>query len=369
MMQRWWLVASREIKTQMRSTAYRVSFFILVLVGFGGAFFGGWAANNSEIFSGGSDQEISVAVVGELPAAAVQAGLKAVPVEAADDQAAAKQAVALVEDGSVEAAILVGGAGDRDLAIALEEMPDQVVDALTVTPQVEILQPPAISPALRMIATVGCGILFFAVVMMFGQIAAQNTVVEKQTRVVEILLTAVPARSLMAGKVLGNAVLAFAQVAAMLIAVLVAVVMTGWSSLLGALSWSVVWFLVLFLVGFVLFSSLLAGTAALVSRIEDVSAVIFPVLLLAMVPYFLVIYSADSESMQRVLSFVPVSSPMAMPARLLLGSVAWWEPFVALLILIGTTYLAILLGGKLYQGSLLRMGARVKWGEAFKAAD
>jgi len=363
MLQRWWLVAGREISTQIRSRAYQISFVILVLIGFGGTFAGGMVAKNDDLFGGGSTDQTEVAVVGELPASATKAGLKAVAVKDATE------AEAKVKAGSVAAAVIMGSSEDQVTVIALETAPDQVVSALTFTPTVKLLSPPKISPTLHILVTVGCGILFFAVVMMFGQIAAQNTVVEKQTRVVEILLTAVPAKSLMAGKVLGNAVLALAQVAAMLAAVVLAVAVTGWSSLLGVVSWTVVWFLILFIVGFVLFSSLLAGSAALVSRIEDISAVIFPVLMLAMVPYMLVVYSPHNEQMQRVLSFVPFSSPMAMPARLLMGGVPWWEPVVALIILIITTYGAILLGGRLYSHSLLHTGARLKWGQALKGKD
>jgi len=363
MLQRWWLVAGREISTQLRSKAYQISFVILVLIGFGGTFAGGMVAKNDNLFGGGTTDQTEVAVVGELPASAEKAGLKALPVQSA------AEAEAKVKDGTVTAAVIMGSGEDKTVVLALDQEPDQVVSALTVAPQVVLLDPPKISPNLHILVTVGCGILFFVVVMMFGQIAAQNTVVEKQTRVVEILLTAVPAKSLMAGKVLGNAVLALAQVAAMLVAVVLAVVATGWTSLLGVVSWTVVWFLILFIVGFVLFSSLLAGSAALVSRIEDISAVIFPVLMLAMVPYMLVVYSPNNPGMQRVLSFVPFSSPMAMPARLLLGGVPWWEPVVALIILIITTYGAILLGGRLYSHSLLHTGARVKWGQALKAAE
>ena len=68
--------------------------------------------------------------------------------------------------------------------------------------------------------------------------------------------------------------------------------------------------------------------------------------------------------MRKVLAFIPVSLPMAMPPRLITGQAAWWEPFVALAILIVTIYGAILLGGKLYSHSLLCTGARIKWKEA-----
>jgi ABC-2 type transport system permease protein len=66
------------------------------------------------------------------------------------------------------------------------------------------------------------------------------------------------------------------------------------------------------------------------------------------------------------MSYVPFSAPVAMPVRLFLGSAAWWEPLLSLGILTATTVVVIWLGSRIYQNSLLKMGARVKWGEALK---
>ena len=47
----------------------------------------------------------------------------------------------------------------------------------------------------------------------FGLKIAQSVTEEKQTRVVEILVATIPVRALLAGKVIGGAVLAFGQIA------------------------------------------------------------------------------------------------------------------------------------------------------------
>ncbi|MET1053492.1 MAG: ABC transporter permease, partial [Mycetocola sp.] len=67
-----------------------------------------------------------------------------------------------------------------------------------------------------------------------------------------------------------------------------------------------------------------------------------------------------------VMSYVPFSAPVAMPVRLFLGTAEWWEPLLSLGILTATTLVTIWLGSRIYQNSLLKMGARVKWGEALK---
>ncbi|MFX5634542.1 ABC transporter permease, partial [Acinetobacter baumannii] len=58
----------------------------------------------------------------------------------------------------------------------------------------------------------GFGIVFLIAASTFGGTIAQSVVEEKQTRVVEILISAIPVRALLAGKVLGNTVLAMAQI-------------------------------------------------------------------------------------------------------------------------------------------------------------
>ena len=54
-----------------------------------------------------------------------------------------------------------------------------------------------------------------------------------------------------------------------------------------------------------------------------------------------------------------------MPVRLFLGQAQWWEPILSLGILLVTCVLAIWVGAKIYENSILRMGGRVKLGEAF----
>ena len=54
--------------------------------------------------------------------------------------------------------------------------------------------------------------LFYLAAILFGMAIANSVLEEKQNRVVEILATAVPVRQLLHGKVLGNSLLAFAQI-------------------------------------------------------------------------------------------------------------------------------------------------------------
>ena len=80
-------------------------------------------------------------------------------------------------------------------------------------------------------------------------------------------------------------------------------------------------------------------------------------------------YSTPEPSLPLVLtimSYVPFSAPVGMPMRLFLGEAQWWEPLLSLAILIATCVAAILVGARIYENSLLRMGTRVKLAEALR---
>jgi ABC-2 type transport system permease protein len=91
-----------------------------------------------------------------------------------------------------------------------------------------------------------------------------------------------------------------------------------------------------------------------------------PVTMLVMIPYFLVVFFNDNETVLTIMSYVPFSAPVAMPVRIFLGQAEWWEPLLSLVILIATTVVAVLVGERIYRYSLLRTGARVPFSEALR---
>ena len=351
------LVAEREVTTQLRSRAFVVSTVIL-LVGILAGILVGSAVSKRDTSPGSGSGAQKVAVV---PATAADLkglpGFAAVPVA---DEAAARAAV---QDGSVTAALLPGAAGGTATVVAKDSAPGGLVAALTRAPAVEILNPAAQSEAVRYLVPFAFGMVFLIVVMVFGQTIAQNTIVEKQTRVVEVLLSAVPARVLMAGKVAGNSVLALGQAAAMALVALLGLKLTGQDHLISLVGAPVGWFVVFFVVGFVLFAAMFAAAASLVSRVEDSGPVIMPITILGLIPFYLVIFGSGSAVLMRVLSYVPFSAVMGMPVRIYLGDAAWWEPVASLIVLAGTTAGVVALAALVYERSVLRTGARVRLGE------
>ncbi|MGN8246128.1 ABC transporter permease [Cellulomonas soli] len=349
------LVAEREILAQIRTKSFLISTAVLLVLILAGIV--------ASAVVGGDDDGTKVAVVtATQDVVAASDGLEPVLVEDAD------AALALVEQEEVSAAVLPGDGPTGVRLVALDSEPSDVVAALSLQPQVELLDPADLSENLRFVVALAFGLVFMMSAVGSGNMIAQNTVQEKQSRIVEILLSAVPARALLAGKVLGNSVVAVGQTAAIAAVSVIGLVVTGQEDLLQVLGAPIVWFVAFFLIGFVLLASMFAASASLVSRLEDVGAVLQPVLWLTMIPYFLVVFFTDNETVMTVTSYVPFSAPVSMPVRLFFGEALWWEPLVSLVVLVVTTGLVIVLAARIYSGSLLRTGARVPLRAALAAA-
>jgi len=353
-----WLVAEREIGSKLRSKAFIISTAILIVAALASVLWGGFTASNA------ASSGIPVAVTSQTQAEV--SGLDGLEVTVADSDDAAR---ALVADGTVDAA-LVEGSSESAFAFTVvvkDSVPSTLLQMLSETPPVDRLEPGSnAADVLRYFVALGFGIVFLIAATTFGGTIAQSVVEEKQTRVVEILISAIPVRALLAGKVLGNTILAMAQIVLLAAVAVVGLAVTGQAGVLDALGAPIAWFAIFFLFGFVLLAALFAAAAAMVSRQEDIGATTTPITMLIMAPYFLVIFFNDNPVVLTIMSYVPFSAPVGMPLRMYLGDAQWWEPVLSLLVLLASCVLAIGIAARIYRNSLLRMGARVTLGEALR---
>ena len=355
-----WLVAEREITTRLRSKAFLISTGILLLVVLGGVVISGLISQGGGL--GSPTQVATVAGGSSAQGDALEAA--GFDVTEAGDRAEAEQ---LVRDGDVEAAVVPGGDTPLDLTvIALDSAPSDLVQALSAAPSVELLEPLGANPLLAYIIAFAFGMIFYTTALTFGTTIAQSVVEEKQTRIIEILLATVSARTMLAGKILGNSALALGTVVAILALASVGMLATGQDLLLGELGTSLIWFGILFAFGFVLLAAMYAAAAALVSRQEDIGSVTSPVMMLVMIPFFAIIFFNDNPQALAIMSYIPFSAHNAMPMRLYLGIAEWWEPILSLGILVATIAVVIWIGSRIYSNSILRTGVRVKLRDALK---
>jgi ABC-2 type transport system permease protein len=342
------LVAAREIRVKLRDKTFLFStlFFLFVAIA---------STVLPSLIDGGPTK---VAAVGTQASAALkQAGLE---VRAASGTAEAEK---LVRDGDVDAAVVEG-----PRVLAMDDVPTDVVNALSVAPPVQLLDPDAINPFLKFVVPFALAFLFFMTSFTFGMQIAQSVTEEKQTRIVEILVASVPTRALLAGKVAAMTLLAFGQIALIgIVAYVGAQVAEVDTSVISLVGPAIGWFIPYFVIGFLMLAALWAAVGALAARQEDLAGASTPLQMAVMLPFFAVLFLGDNDAVMRILSWFPLSAPIAMPVRVFNGDTAAWEPIGALVLLAVFAVALVGVGARVYEGSLLRTNGRTSFGAAWRS--
>ena len=357
------IVARREIDERLHARSFILVTVIFAILIIAGVLLGGRLLASSTT---GSGTTTTVAVASGQPAAAGLAQVFTVTPVASD-----ADAIAAVQAGTVDAAVVAGATGGVDV-VALTKAPADLVNVLTVTPGVRLLAPSqAVNPILAMIVPLIFGLVFMIVTLMSVQSIATNTVVEKQTCIVEILLGSMSATVLLAGKVIGNSIAAFLQTIVMAAAALIALVASGKTSWPGMMVAPILWFVAFFIVGFILMAALGAGLASLVSRQEDVATAISPLTFIVMLPYLIpyILGIAQNWHGLAIASYIPIISTVALPTRLAFGQGTWWQALISLALLIVTTVLAVVAAARVYRYSLLLTGKKISFRTALRGAS
>lgn len=354
------LVAGREMKVKMMSKAFMVTTVIVLALLMLGVFL---APRLGDLFDGDGKK---VAVTAETSQVVQGLGDSYKP-QVVDSAEAAKDAV---RNGDADAAVITDKSSPAGITVVgLDSTPENMVQALSVSPNVELLDPDAPNPGVRYFIAFGFGIAFFMIAIIYGQQIAVSVIEEKQSRIVEILLAAIPTKALMAGKVIGNSVMAFLQVVLIAGVLLLGMRFNDSDLPLDGLRAPILWFVLLFAIGFVMIASLYAAAASLVSRQEDIGSTSMPVMMLIMIPYLTVIFFNDNPEALRIMSLIPFSAPVATPLRVFLGQGTIWDHLLSLGILLVATALAIWFASTIYERSILRTGQAIKWSQALRTRN
>lgn len=385
----WRIVAAREIAVKLRDRNFVISTVVTLVVIVASLVLTGYLSSRPDkidVAITGSDTSVVLETANTLASnAGTDVSFIARPVA---DQAAVEQ---LVREDEADVGLvpadpsgwqLIGKTAEDDNAttyitaaaqqIALQRNAavagvslDELARGATVT--YDLLEKGSIDPGLAKIVSFVFAFLFYLASVLFGMSIAQSVVEEKQNRIVEILASAMPLRQLLIGKVVGNAALAFAQLALFVGAGLVGLAATGKGAQLGQVAGAAGWFIVFFLVGFLALASLWAVAGALATRSEDLQSTSTPLGLLIMIVLFAGIFLTGTA---RVIgSYIPIMSIVAMPARLADGTAAWWEPFLALALMAVATYAIVVVAEKIYRRSLMQTQARLTMRQALALED
>lgn len=212
-------------------------------------------------------------------------------------------------------------------------------------------------------------LLLYGQLFGYGIWVASGVIEEKSSRVVEILLSTIRPRQLLAGKIFGIGALGLLQLAVIGVVAATLASATGVLEIPGHAFATIGLALVWFVFGFGFYASLFAVAGALVSRMEELQNAIVPINLTILGSFFISIAAIDDPdaALAKAASLVPFSSSLAMPVRIAVGAAPLWQAALSLAILAGSIAVMVPFAGRLYSGAVLRLGARVKLRDAWRA--
>jgi ABC-2 type transport system permease protein len=385
-----WLVALREMRERSRSSAFRAGLAIMLLVVVAAV------VVPAVIDDGRVTRDVGVTgtVPEELPRTMVdhaEAVDVTVRVHRFDGVSTGEEAVrdgnidVLVTDARTLAwrgqaderlrAVVIGAiqlVAVRERAAAAGIDPDDLLALVAPVPieSVELGVVAGRSPDNETAAYIMSLLLLMAIAT-YGNLVLTGVVEEKSNRVVEVLLARMPARNLLAGKVAGIGLLGFGQFVVTALAALVATMVVGSGDLPavsgGVLAWVVAWFVL----GYALYAMAYGALGSLASRTEDASGVAGPVSTVLIVGYwgaFMVVGNDPESGWSKLVSLFPATAPFAMPGRIALGVVPWWEAVLAAALTIAAIAGLVVVAGRLYTGAILHTGPTLKVREAWRGA-
>lgn len=213
-------------------------------------------------------------------------------------------------------------------------------------------------------------VLIYFFVFMSGAMIITGVAQEKSSRVIEVVLATIPAKRLLAGKVIGIGIVALLQAVTVAVAALVAFVVTGRTPLSGSTGGQVLQTVWWFVLAYAFYACVYAAIGATVSRQEEAQNMTFPITVPLFIGYIAALSTlggGEESRLLRVLSFLPPTVSIAMPARIAIGTATPQQVAIAIAVTLVAIVLTVRLAGRIYENSILRMGSRVKLRDALRS--
>lgn len=219
----------------------------------------------------------------------------------------------------------------------------------------------------------------YMVILLYGQMVATNVATEKSSRAMELLITSAKPTSMMFGKVLASCLAGFIQLVVVFGSALLFYNLNKsyWGnnmiidSIFNIPPGLFVYMLVFFILGFLIYAFLYGAVGSTASKLEDINTSVMPITILFVVAFIVIMISMSSgnvdNTIMKVCSFIPFTSPMSMFTRIAMSTVPWYEIAISIAILVGSTVGIGLLSAKIYRVGVLMYGTTPKISNIIKA--
>lgn len=202
-------------------------------------------------------------------------------------------------------------------------------------------------------------------VVMSSSMLISGVVEERSNRIIEILMSAVKARELMSGKIIGIGLLGVFQILFYLVIILVFTIWGGSAlnmelKLADVFTPSMIWYFLYFILGYFMYASLYVGLGSLFDNERDAQQSVGYLSLFAVLPIILIqpIMMNPHSPLASILAFIPLTTPFMMILKIGMLSASFWESLGMMLYQIFWMLLIIRAGSKLFRTRILMYGKR-----------
>jgi len=209
------------------------------------------------------------------------------------------------------------------------------------------------------------GILLLISIFTSSGYLLQSVAEEKESRIIEILLSSVTPIEMLTGKIVGLGSVGLLQIAIWL--------SVGFAGLIYVFALSINPFLLIlslayFILGFLLFASMMGAVGAISGSMRESQQLIPIFTFPAIAPIFFmqVLITEPEGTLSMFFSMFPLTSPVAMLIRMGVSDVPLYQIAVSLIILMVSVYFVIIISARLFRVGLLMYGKRPAIGEIIR---
>lgn len=213
--------------------------------------------------------------------------------------------------------------------------------------------------------TVAMVTLLYAVVLIYGIAVMRSVIEEKGSRILEVLLSSVTAKELLAAKILGVGAVGLTQILiwiafAVAFAVPGMMVPKSFVSEIHIPTAGLIFFGVFFLLGYFLYSAMYAAIGSMVTTDQEAQQMQWPAMLPILLSIFLMnpVLQQPNSQLAFWLSIVPFFAPILMLVRVLVEQPPLWQLALCVGLMLATIYGLLSLSSRIYRVGILMYGKR-----------
>jgi ABC-2 type transport system permease protein len=215
--------------------------------------------------------------------------------------------------------------------------------------------------------------LLYTAVIFYGVSVMRAVLEEKNSRVMEVLLSSATSTELMAGKLIGVGAVGLTQIAIWIVMAgtyaLPALAASATTGEIHIAPLTLAAFALFFLLGYLLFSSIYAAIGAVITSEQEGQQLQFIIILPLIVSVFMMgpVMRAPDAPVAVWTSMIPFFSPVLMYLRIAVQPPPAWQIALSLLLLVATITGILVLCARIYRIGILMYGKRptlpeiVKW--------